>query len=135
MRAVEIINKKAILWMTGMGFIFGISSLLVCIIAILNGLIDDMGVSSIILLPVSCSIVFAFVPNVAKSKVRSSYFGLVGAIRWFVFGSMTGGLYVFKEVTSDNKLLPSSMVGILSLLTFLIVYWLLFEKKGAKKTE
>lgn len=127
MKTAEITSKKAIVWMSGMGFIFGASSLLVLIIAILNGLINDIGISSLSL-PVFCSILLAFLPKLAKNKIRSSYFGLTGAIRWFVFGSLVGVLYIFKEVFSKNELLPSSITGILFLLTSFILYWLFFEQ-------
>lgn len=115
----------------GHGFIFGASNLLGLIIAILNGLINDIGVSSL-LLPVFCSILLAFLPKVAKNKIRSTYFGLTGAIRWFIFGSLVGAFFIFREVISEYGFLSSSITGILFLVASFILYWLLFEQ-GIKK--
>jgi hypothetical protein len=133
-------NTKNILWLGFLGFLFGLSNLLVCIIAVLTKFVDDVGVS-ILFLPLITPLILPAVALITKREFGRVHYGMGGAIRWFILGSVVGILYIVRVAFVKDETLPSDILGISLLLSNFIVYCLLFEiklrrtKRTRKATE
>jgi hypothetical protein len=124
-------NTKNILWLGFLGFIFGLSYLLVCLIAVLTEFVDDLGIS-ILFLPLLTPLVLPAVAMITKREFGRVHYGMGGAIRWFAMGSVFGILYIVRVAFVKDETLPSDILGISLLLSNFIVYFLLFEIKPGR---
>jgi hypothetical protein len=124
-------NTKNILWLGFLGLIFGLSYLLVCLIAVLTEFVDDLGIS-LLFLPLITPLVLPAVAMITKREFGRVHYGMGGAIRWFVMGSVFGILYIVRVAFVKDETLPSDILGISLLLSSFIVYFLLFEIKPGR---
>lgn len=123
----EMANKRTNIWLGVMGAVFGISSLFICVFAIIAGIIEDLGIS-LLVLPIIVPVMLIVFRRVTKYKFRDAHFGIGGVIRWIIFGSITGMAYIVRIVIGDTGFI-SSVYGMLLLLSLFVIYWLLFEQK------
>jgi hypothetical protein len=121
-------NTKNILWLGFLGLIFGLSILLVCIIAVLTEFVDDLGIS-ILFLPLITPLILPAVAMTTKREFGHVHDGMGGAIRWFVLGSVVGILYMLRVAFVKDETLTSDVLGIGLFLSNFIAYFLLFEIK------
>jgi hypothetical protein len=127
----DMTNTKSILWLGFLGLIFGLSYLLVCLIAVLTKFVDDLGIS-LLFLPVITPLMLPVVAMITKREFGPLHYGMGGAIRWFVMGSVSGILYIVRVAFVKDETLPSDILGISLLLSNFIVYFLLFEIKPGR---
>ena len=113
-----------------LGYLFGMFALSICIVAVAAGIVEDMGIS-LLALPIVCPVLLVLFRHFSKDAWGEILYGRGAFVRWSVIGALTGFLYTIR-VLLEQQVDHFGIFGVVLLVVFLFVFWLIFFKGRGK---
>ena len=110
-----------------LGYLFGMFALIICIIAVVTGIVEDMSIA-LLALPVISPILLILFRHISKCVWGDELYGYAAFRRWAAMGAMVGCLYTVKVFLEDKMAYPG-LLGVFLLLLSLLAFWLIFFNK------
>jgi hypothetical protein len=113
-----------------LGYLYGMFALIICVLAVVIDIVEDMGIA-ILALPVVCPILLILFGYVSKGVWQEVLYGRGAFVRWSVTGALAGLLYTIRVIL-EQRVDHAGMYGVVLLVVFLFVFWLIFFKGRGK---
>jgi len=113
-----------------LGYLFGIFALVMCVIALVTGIVEDMSIA-LLALPIVCPILLILFRYFSKRAWEEELYGDGAFMRWVNMGAMAGGLYMIRMFLA-GQVAYADLLGLFLLLVFLLAFWLMFFAKRGK---
>jgi hypothetical protein len=113
-----------------LGYLYGMFALIMCVIAIVTGIVEDMGIA-VLVLPILCPILLILFRHFSNCAWEEKLYGEGAFMRWINMGAMAGGFYMIKKFLED-QVAYAGLIGLFLVLVYLLAFWLMFFYKGRK---
>ncbi len=113
-----------------LGYLYGVFALVMCMVAVATGIVEDMGIA-VLALPIVCPILLILFRHFSKSVWEEELYGDGAFFHWTMMGVIAGSFYIIK-VFLEDQVAYAGLIGMLLLLVFLLAFWLMFFYKGRK---
>ena len=115
-----------------LGYLFGMFALVVCVIAVMTGIVTDMGVS-LLALPIVCPVVLVLFGHFSSYVYREVLYGKGAFWRWILMGGLAGLAYTIRVLLEERG--KAWIWGPVLLVVPLVVFWMIFFTRKGKQNE
>jgi len=116
-----------------LGYLFGMFALIVCVAAVVMGIVEDMGIS-LLLLPVICPVILNLFARLSKYTWEKYMYGQGAFWRWSLIGLLAGLFYTIRVYLGEQAM-RSGLFGALMIFVLLSLFWLIFFLKRGQLNE
>lgn len=107
-----------------LGYLFGMFALSICIVAVVAGIVEDMGIS-LLALPIVCPVLLVLFRHFSNDALGEELYGRGAFVRWSVMGSLTGLFYTIRIIL-EERVTHAGVYGVVLLVALFFVFWLIF---------
>jgi len=113
-----------------LGYLFGLAALIVCVLAVVTGIVEDMGIA-LLALPVASPVFLLLFSRSHQYAWQDVLYGRGAFVRWSVMGSLTGLFYTIRIIL-EERVTHAGVYGVVLLVAHFFVFWLIFFYKQRK---
>lgn len=114
-----------------LGYLFGMFALIICVLAVVTCVVEDMGLS-LLALPILSPLLLVLFDLLSKSAWLDRLFGRGALLRWVVLGIFAGLFYTMRVILEESGL-RSSLFSAGFLIFFWLLGWIMFRHKQPEK--